>query len=195
MRSPILLVLFLGGAGAAMTVSYLFLWASMPNEGEARRDWGRILAVLLLGLSLIIAIGIIATGAWRVHLPVIPIPHGKKLTEPRVDAGTGPRAPLPARIRTVNTNGQAASLGLQVGDIIVKYAGVPVTNGKQLADLVMTMAGNSDPVAIEFERNEKRYVIQTHYGELGAAVEGGGFLIGPPKTHNDTTPVPEETIK
>ena len=77
---------------------------------------------------------------------------------------------------------QAAQLGLQVGDIIVSYAGKPM---RTQAELLATVKDGTADAAVEVRRDGKPIIVTAKPGKLGVymtQVEAGKTLALPPDT-------------
>src|SRR6185437_2576683 len=76
-----------------------------------------------------------------------------------------------ALVSQVSSGSPAQRAGLRTGDVIVKYAGQPITDSTQLRDMVSrTVPGSNEKITVL--RNGKAVTLEAKIGELG--VESAG---------------------
>jgi len=95
----------------------------------------------------------------------------------------GNSLPATAVATEIVPGGQAESLGIQVGDLIVGYGGNMISSTAQLIRLVQTNANSGAAVEIDVDRGGQKLKFTARAGRLGVALEDH---VAPPTTSPPT---------
>ena len=103
----------------------------------------------------------------------------------------GSQRPMRVRVTTVLAGGEADIKGVHVGDIIVRYAGVPITSHLKLIAEVMKPGSESRELVIL--RNDKEITLHVVPGPLKVALEEIPVGTSPPEKPADENKATEKT--